>query len=98
VDGKRVRGSHEDGAGMAHGVSAWHTEAGVTLGQVRTSHGCGSPDTSTWGISTRQGHLPQAHMVQAPIFLKRFSKLKRRNTFYVGKVHKLSEVKWIIFP
>jgi predicted transposase YbfD/YdcC len=37
VDGKSVRGSHEAGAGMAHVVSAWHTGAGVTLGQVRTA-------------------------------------------------------------
>jgi predicted transposase YbfD/YdcC len=37
VDGKSVRGSHEAGAGMAHMVSAWHTGAGLTLGQVRTA-------------------------------------------------------------
>jgi hypothetical protein len=32
-----VRGTHEAGACMAHGVSAWHTRAGVTRGQVRTA-------------------------------------------------------------
>lgn len=37
VDGKSVRGSHQGGAGMAHMVSAWHTGAGLTLGQVRTA-------------------------------------------------------------
>jgi hypothetical protein len=37
VDGKSVRGSHEAGAGMVHLVSAWHTGAGLTLGQVRTA-------------------------------------------------------------
>lgn len=37
IDGKSVRGSHESGSGMAHLVSAWHSQAGVTLGQVKTA-------------------------------------------------------------
>lgn len=37
IDGKSVRGSHESGANMAHLVSAWHSRAGVTLGQIRTA-------------------------------------------------------------
>jgi hypothetical protein len=37
IDGKSVRGSHESGSGMAHLVSAWHSGAGVTLGQVKTA-------------------------------------------------------------
>jgi predicted transposase YbfD/YdcC len=36
VDGKSVRGSHEGGVNMAHLVSAWHTGAGMALGQVKT--------------------------------------------------------------
>jgi predicted transposase YbfD/YdcC len=37
IDGKSVRGSHDAGSGMAHLVSAWHSGAGVTLGQVKTA-------------------------------------------------------------
>ncbi|MFM2067637.1 MAG: hypothetical protein RLZZ584_2546 [Pseudomonadota bacterium] len=37
VDGKSVRGSHQNGAGMVHLVSAWHTGTGLTLGQMRTA-------------------------------------------------------------
>ena len=37
IDGKSVRGSHASGSGMAHLVSAWHSQAGVTLGQVKTA-------------------------------------------------------------
>ena len=37
IDGKSVRGSHESGLDMAHLVSAWHGQAGVTLGQIKTA-------------------------------------------------------------
>lgn len=37
IDGKSLRGSHEGGADMAHIVSAWHVERGVTLGLLRTA-------------------------------------------------------------
>lgn len=36
IDGKSVRGSHDGGEGMAHLVSAWHSAAGLVLGQVKT--------------------------------------------------------------
>ncbi len=36
VDGKSVRGSHDGPQRMAHLVSAWHTERGLVLGQVKT--------------------------------------------------------------
>ena len=36
MDGKSLRGSHDAGANMAHLVSAWHSGAGLVLGQVRT--------------------------------------------------------------
>ena len=36
IDGKSVRRSGRAGAGMVHLVSAWHSAAGVVLGQVRT--------------------------------------------------------------
>ena len=32
----RLRGSHDTGANMTHLVSAWHSDAGLVLGQVRT--------------------------------------------------------------
>ena len=37
IDGKSVRGSHDLGVGMAHLVSAWHSNAGLVLGQVKTA-------------------------------------------------------------
>ena len=37
IDGKSVRGSHDGLVGMAHLVSAWHSEAGLVLGQVKTA-------------------------------------------------------------
>ena len=37
VDGKSVRGSHDGGVGMLHLVSAWHSAAGMVLGEVRTA-------------------------------------------------------------
>ena len=37
IDGKSVRGSHDAGLGMTHLVSAWHHDAGLVLGQVRTA-------------------------------------------------------------
>ncbi len=36
IDGKNLRGSHDGEQGMLHLVSAWHCEAGLTLGQVKT--------------------------------------------------------------
>lgn len=36
IDGKSLRGSHDGEQGMLHLVSAWHCEAGLTLGQVKT--------------------------------------------------------------
>jgi predicted transposase YbfD/YdcC len=36
VDGKSVRGSHDGLQRMAHLVSAWHTERGMVLGQIKT--------------------------------------------------------------
>ena len=37
IDGKSVRRSHDGEQRMAHLVSAWHTAAGVVLGQVKTA-------------------------------------------------------------
>lgn len=37
IDGKSVRRSHDGEQRMAHLVSAWHTAAGVILGQVKTA-------------------------------------------------------------
>jgi predicted transposase YbfD/YdcC len=37
LDGKSVRGSHDAGLGPIHLVSAWHSAAGLVLGQVRTA-------------------------------------------------------------
>ena len=37
LDGKSLRGSHNAGANMTHLVSAWHSDAGLMLGQVRTA-------------------------------------------------------------
>ena len=37
IDGKSVRGSHGGGVNMAHLVSAWHSSAGLVLGQVKTA-------------------------------------------------------------
>jgi predicted transposase YbfD/YdcC len=37
IDGKSVRGSHDGGEDMTHLVSAWHSAAGLVLGQVKTS-------------------------------------------------------------
>lgn len=37
IDGKAVRRSHDGEKRMAHLVSAWHTMAGVILGQVKTT-------------------------------------------------------------
>lgn len=37
IDGKSVRRSHNGEQGMVHLVSAWHTAAGVILGQVKTA-------------------------------------------------------------
>jgi predicted transposase YbfD/YdcC len=37
IDGKSVRGSHDAGVGMVHLVSAWHHDAGLVLGQIRTA-------------------------------------------------------------
>jgi predicted transposase YbfD/YdcC len=37
IDGKSVRRSHDGEKRMAHLVSAWHTTAGVILGQVKTA-------------------------------------------------------------
>jgi len=37
IDGKSVRGSHDGALGMVHLVSAWHHDAGLVLGQVRTA-------------------------------------------------------------
>ena len=37
IDGNSVRGSQNGTLGMAHLVSAWHSEAGLVLGQVKTA-------------------------------------------------------------
>ena len=37
IDGKSVRGSHNGTPAMTHLVSAWHSKAGLVLGQVRTA-------------------------------------------------------------
>jgi predicted transposase YbfD/YdcC len=37
IDGKSVRGSQNGAVGLTHLVSAWHSEAGLVLGQVRTA-------------------------------------------------------------
>jgi predicted transposase YbfD/YdcC len=37
IDGKCVRGSHDGAHGAIHLVSAWHSAAGLVLGQVKTS-------------------------------------------------------------
>jgi predicted transposase YbfD/YdcC len=37
IDGKSVRRSHGRGQSMVHLVSAWHSAAGLTLGQVKTA-------------------------------------------------------------
>ena len=37
IDGKSVRGSHGGDVNMAHLVSAWHSSAGLVLGQVKTA-------------------------------------------------------------
>lgn len=37
IDGKSVRGSHDGAQGMVHLVSAWSSDAGLTLGQVKTA-------------------------------------------------------------
>ena len=37
MDGKSLRGSHDAGTNMTHLVSAWHSGAGLVLGQVRTA-------------------------------------------------------------
>jgi predicted transposase YbfD/YdcC len=36
IDGKSVRGSHDGNKRMTHLVSAWHTERGMVLGQIKT--------------------------------------------------------------
>lgn len=36
IDGKSLRGSHDGGVNMAHLVAAWHSAAGLALGQVKT--------------------------------------------------------------
>jgi predicted transposase YbfD/YdcC len=36
IDGKSVRGSHDGLQRMTHLVSAWHTERGMVLGQIKT--------------------------------------------------------------
>jgi len=37
IDGKSVRGSRDGSVNMAHLVSAWHSGAGLVLGQVKTA-------------------------------------------------------------
>ena len=37
IDGKSLRGAHDGVANMTHLVSAWHSGAGLVLGQVRTA-------------------------------------------------------------
>lgn len=37
IDGKSVRGSHDGAQGAIHLVSAWHSAAGLVLGQVKTA-------------------------------------------------------------
>ena len=37
IDGKSVRGSHDAAPGAIHLVSAWHSGAGLVLGQVKTA-------------------------------------------------------------
>ena len=37
IDGKSVRGSHDGALGVTHLVSAWHSAAGLVLGQVKTA-------------------------------------------------------------
>jgi len=37
IDGKSVRGSHDGMQAAIHLVSAWHSQAGVVLGQVKTA-------------------------------------------------------------
>lgn len=37
IDGKSVRRSHNGNQSMVHLVSAWHTSAGVMLGQIKTA-------------------------------------------------------------
>jgi predicted transposase YbfD/YdcC len=37
IDGKSVRGSHDGALGAIHLVSAWHSAAGLVLGQVKTA-------------------------------------------------------------
>ena len=37
IDGKSVRGSHDGALGAIHLVSAWHSDLGVVLGQVKTA-------------------------------------------------------------
>ena len=37
IDGKSLRGSHDGSVNMAHLVSAWHSSAGMVLGQVKTA-------------------------------------------------------------
>ena len=37
IDGKSLRGLHDGVANMTHLVSAWHSDAGLVLGQVRTA-------------------------------------------------------------
>ena len=37
IDGKSVRGSHDAALGAIHLVSAWHSAAGLVLGQVKTA-------------------------------------------------------------
>lgn len=38
IDGKTVCGSHDGAQGAIHLVSAWHSAAGLVLGQVKTAH------------------------------------------------------------
>ena len=38
IDGKSVRGSHDGAQSAIHLVSAWHSAAGLVLGQVKTAH------------------------------------------------------------
>lgn len=38
IDGKSVCGSHDGAQGALHLVSAWHSAAGLVLGQVKTAH------------------------------------------------------------
>jgi len=70
IDGKSLRGSHDGGQSSIHLVSAFGSEAGIVLGQIKTSEQSNEitaiPELLEWLNAPRSATVTMIQPVTAP--------------------------------